>query len=305
MTISIVTGGAGFIGSHIVEKLKRLDHMVVVVDNEYSDNDKFHWRKDTLNVDIDITDYKGLKNAFTGADYVFHLAAEARIGPAIENPVNAVNINTIGTCNVLQCAREVGAKKVLYSSTSSGYGLNEAPNIETQPDDCLNPYSVSKIAGEKLCKMYTDLYGLRTIIFRYFNVFGERAPRKGQYAPVTGIFLRQKASGEPLTIVGDGEQRRDYIYVEDVANANVMAAISNPDDDAYGQVYNVGSGKNYSVNEIASFISDDTINIPPRIGEARNSLANIDKIRKTFAWKPEVDVEQWIKTQLLTKQNLN
>ena len=298
MTISIVTGGAGFIGSHIVEELKRLDHMVVVIDNEYSDNDNFHWRKDTLNVDIDITDYKGLKNAFTGADYVFHLAAEARIGPAIENPVNALNINTIGTCNVLQCAREVGAKKVLYSSTSSGYGLNEAPNIETQPDDCLNPYSVSKIAGEKLCKMYTDLYGLKTIVFRYFNVFGERAPRKGQYAPVTGIFLRQKAAGEPLTIVGDGEQRRDYIYVKDVANANVMAAISNPDDEAYGQVYNVGSGKNYSVNEIASFISDDTINIPPRIGEARNSLANIDKIRKTFAWKPEVDVEEWIKTQL-------
>ena len=298
MTISIVTGGAGFIGSHIVEKLLQLEHMVVVIDNEYSDNDNFHWRKDTLNVNLDITDYKGLKQAFTGADYIFHLAAEARIGPAIENPVNALNINTIGTCNVLQCAREVGAKKVLYSSTSSGYGLNDAPNVETQPDDCLNPYSVSKIAGEKLCKMYTDLYGLKTIVFRYFNVFGERAPRKGQYAPVTGIFLRQKAAGEPLTIVGDGEQRRDYIYVKDVANANIMAAISNPDDDAYGQVYNVGSGKNYSVNEIASFISDDTINIPPRIGEARNSLANIDKIQKTFAWKPEVDVEQWIKTQL-------
>ena len=298
MTISIVTGGAGFIGSHIVEKLKKLDHMVVVIDNEYSDNDHFHWRKDTLNVNIYITDYKALKKAFTGADYIFHCAAEARIGPAIENPVNALNINTIGTCNVLQCAREVKAKKVLYSSTSSGYGLNEAPNVETQPDDCLNPYSVSKIAGEKLCKMYTELYGLNTIIFRYFNVFGERAPRKGQYAPVTGIFLRQKAAGESLTIVGDGEQRRDYIYVKDVANANVMAAISNPDDDAYGQVYNIGSGKNYSVNEIASFISNDTINIPRRIGDARNSLANIDKIKKTFAWKPEVDVEEWIKTQL-------
>ena len=298
MTISIVTGGAGFIGSHIVEKLKRLEHMVVVIDNEYSDNDNFHWRKDTLNVNIDITDYKALKKACTGADYIFHLAAEARIGPAIKNPLNAHHINTMGTCNVLQCAREVGAKKVLYSSTSSGYGLNEAPNIETQPDDCLNPYSVSKVAGEKLCKMYTDLYGLNTIIFRYFNVFGERAPRKGQYAPVTGIFLRQKAAGEPLTIVGDGEQRRDYIYVEDVANANVMAAISNPDDDAYGQVYNIGSGKNYSVNEIASFISDDTINIPPREGEVKTSLANIDKMNKTFAWKPQTDIKDWIQTQL-------
>ena len=298
MTISIVTGGAGFIGSHIVEKLKRLDHMVVVIDNEYSDNDDFHWRKDTLNVNIDITDYKALKKACTGADYIFHCAAEARIGPAIKNPVNAVNINTIGTCNVLQCAREVGAKKVLYSSTSSGYGLNESPNVETQPDDCLNPYSVSKIAGEKLCKMYTDLYGLNTIIFRYFNVFGERAPRKGQYAPVTGIFLRQKAAGEPLTIVGDGEQRRDYIYVKDVANANIMAAISNPDPEACGQVYNVGTGTNYSVNEIAAMISDNTINIPPRIGESRITQANVDKIRKTFGWKSKVKLEDWIKGAL-------
>ena len=297
MTISLVTGGAGFIGSHIVEQLISLGHEVVVVDNEYSDNENFYWRKDTYNVKIDITD-KALKNAFTNVDYVFHLAAEARIGPSIENPVNAVNINTLGTCNVLQCAREAGVKKVMYSSTSSGYGLNTSPNIETQSDDCLNPYSVSKVAGEKICKMYTDLYGLKTVIFRYFNVFGERAPKKGQYAPVIGIFLRQLAAGEKLTIVGDGEQRRDFVYVKDVANANIMAALSNADDEAYGQVYNVGSGKNYSVNDIASFISNDTINIPPRVGEARNSLANIDKIYKTFAWKPQIDVESWIREQL-------
>ena len=298
MTISIVTGGAGFIGSHIVEKLKRLDHMVVVVDNEYSDNDNFHWRKDTLNVNIDITDYKALKKAFTGADYIFHCAAEARIGPAIENPINALNINTIGTCNVLQCAREVKAKKVLYSSTSSGYGLNEAPNVETQPDDCLNPYSVSKIAGEKLCKMYTDLFGLKTVIFRYFNVYGNRQPLRGQYAPVIGIFLRQLAAGEPLTIVGDGEQRRDFVNVQDVCRANIMAAISNPDDEAYGQVYNVGTGKNYSVNEIAKMFNTETTYIPARPGEARISLANADKIYKTFAWKSEVVLEDWIKEAL-------
>jgi len=297
MTISLVTGGAGFIGSHIVEQLISLGHEVVVVDNEYSDNENFYWRKDTYNINIDITD-KALKIAFTDVDYVFHLAAEARIGPSIENPVNAVNINTLGTCNVLQCARDAGVKKVMYSSTSSGYGLNSSPNDETQPDDCLNPYSVSKVAGEKICKMYTDLFGLKTVIFRYFNVFGERAPKKGQYAPVIGIFLRQLAAGEKLTIVGDGEQRRDFVYVKDVANANIMAALSNADDEAYGQVYNVGSGKNYSVNDIASFISNDTINIPPRVGEARNSLANIDKIYKTFAWKPQTDVEVWIREQL-------
>ena len=298
MMKSLVTGGAGFIGSNLVDELVKLGHDVIVIDNEYSDvHEQFYYNDKAEYHNYDIRD-EATRNLYDGVDYVFHLAAEARIQPAVLNPIEAVSINSVGTCTVLQFAREAGVKRVVYSSTSSGYGLNPAPNVEAQPDDCLNPYSVSKIAGEKVCKMYTDLYGLNTLIFRYFNVFGERAPRKGQYAPVTGIFLRQKAAGEPLTIVGDGEQRRDYIYVKDVANANVMAAISNPDDEAYGQVYNVGSGKNYSVNEIASFISDDTINIPPRIGEARNSLANIDKIQKTFAWKPEVDVEQWIKTQL-------
>ena len=170
----------------------------------------------------------------------------------------------------------------MYSSTSSAYGLNDPPNTEDQPEDCLNPYSVSKIAGEKICKMYTDLFDLPTVIFRYFNVFGERAPTKGQYAPVIGIFMRQRAAGEQLTIVGDGEQRRDFVYVKDVARANVMAAISNAEPEAYGQVYNVGTGTNLSVNQIASFISEDVIYLPPRTGEARNSLANIEKIYKTF-----------------------
>ena len=299
MTNSIVTGAAGFIGSHLVEELLKIGHTVTAVDNEYADNDKFHWNDKAYNVRADITDYKSMKGAFAnGQDYVFHCAAESRIGPAIENPVNAVDINVRGTCTVLQCAREAGAKKVMYSSTSSGYGMNPSPNIETQPDDCLNPYSVSKISGEKLCKMYTDLFDLPTVVFRYFNVYGERAPRKGQYAPVIGIFQRQKEAGESLTIVGDGEQRRDFVYVKDVARANIMAAISNPDPEAYGQVYNVGSGVNLSVNDIARFISDDVVYIPPRIGEARNSLANIDKIEKTFGWKPEMSVEQWIRSQL-------
>ena len=299
MTLSLITGGAGFIGSNLADQLLSMGHEVCVVDNEYSDaHDQFYWNKNCYNVNCDVRDYKSLMNCMHNVDYVFHFAAEARIQPAIKNPIEAVSINSLGTCTVLQCAREAGVKKVMYSSTSSGYGLNPSPNVETQPDDCLNPYSVSKVGGEKLCKMYTDLFGLKTVIFRYFNVFGERAPRKGQYAPVIGIFLRQLASGEKLTIVGDGEQRRDFIYVKDVARANIMAAISNADDEAYGQVYNVGSGKNYSVNDIASFISNDTINIPPRIGEARDSLANINKIQKTFAWRPEVNVEQWVKEQI-------
>ncbi len=294
MNKSLVTGAAGFIGSHLVEELLKIGHQVVALDNEYADNDQFYWNDKAINVKGDITDYKFMKNVFSHTDYVFHCAAESRIGTSIENPIRAVDINVKGTCTVLQCARENGVKKVMYSSTSSGYGMNPSPNIETQPDDCLNPYSVSKIAGEKVCKMYTDLFDLPTVIFRYFNVYGERAPRKGQYAPVIGIFQRQKEAGESLTIVGDGEQRRDFVHVKDVARANIMAAISNADEDAYGQVYNIGSGKNYSVNEIASFISDDTINIEPRDGEARETLANIDKVYNTFGWKPDIDVKDWI-----------
>ena len=235
---SLVTGGAGFIGSHIVDTLLDAGHEVIVLDNEYSDNEKFNWNDKVENHVVDICDYESSREYYNGVDYVFHAAAEARIGPAIANPINAVNINCIGTCTVLQCAREAGVKKVMYSSTSSAYGLNDPPNTEDQPEDCLNPYSVSKIAGEKICKMYTDLFDLPTVIFRYFNVFGERAPTKGQYAPVIGIFMRQRAAGEQLTIVGDGEQRRDFVYVKDVARANVMAAISNAEPEAYGQVYN-------------------------------------------------------------------
>ncbi len=143
-----------------------------------------------------------------------------------------------------------------------------------------------------------NLFGLDTVIFRYFNAYGERQPVRGQYAPVIGIFLRQLAAGETLTIVGDGEQRRDFTYVKDIVNANIMAALSNADQEAYGQVYNVGSGVNYSVNEVAAMISGNVKYIPPRLGEARISLANIDKIYKTFAWKPQQNLEEWVMKQI-------
>jgi len=208
-----------------------------------------------------------------------------------------VSINSVGTATVLQCSRESNVRKVLYSSTSSAYGMNHFPNVETQPDDCLNPYSVSKVTGEKLCKMYSDLYGLKTINFRYFNVYGERQPLRGQYAPVVGIFLRQKENEQALTIIGDGEQRRDFTHVSDIVNANIMAAISNTEDEYYGQVYNVGTGKNYSINEIAAFISDNVEYISPRIGETRITLADNSKIKKVFGWEPKVNLKDWIDGQ--------
>ena len=296
---SLVTGGAGFIGSNLVDRLLEMGHEVVVIDNEYSDvHEQFYWNDRAKNYKYDIRDYENTRPLYDGVDYVFHIAAEARIQPAIENPIQAVSINSVGTCTVLQCSREAGVKRLMYSSTSSAYGMNQSPNIETQPDDCLNPYSVSKVNGEQLCKMYTSLYGLPTVCFRYFNVYGERQPLRGQYAPVVGIFLRQRAAGEPLTIVGDGNQRRDFTHVSDVVKANVMAAISNPDSEAFGQVYNVGTGINHSINQIARMISNNFINLPPRPGESRITLANNKKINKIFGWNPSVKLEEWVKKNL-------
>ena len=296
MIKSLVTGGAGFIGSNLVDYLIDRGHQVVCVDNESAEcNDKFYWNDKAINVKGDVTDYKFMKNVFVGAEYVFHLAAEARLQPAIKNPIEAVYKNCVGTTTVLQCAREAGVKRVVYSSTSSGYGYNEPPNVETQPDDCLNPYSVSKIAAEKMCKMYSDLYGLETVVLRYFNVFGERSPTRGQYAPVIGIFQRQRDAGEPLTIVGDGTQRRDFIYVGDVARANYLASLMPGVRDHLGEVFNVGSGVNYSVQEIADAISDNQTYIPKREGEMDTTWSNIDKVNQVIGWKPEVDVLEWIK----------
>ena len=295
---SLVTGGAGFIGSNLVDRLIEMGHEVVVIDNEYSDaHDQFYWNDKAQNYKYDIRDYENTRPLYDGVDYVFHFAAEARIQPAIQNPIEAISINSVGTCTVLQCAREAGVKRVMYSSTSSAYGNNTPPNVETQPDDCLNPYSVSKVNGEKLCKMYTDLFNLPTIIFRYFNVYGERQPLKGQYAPVIGIFLRQRAAGEPLTIVGNGHQRRDFTYVGDICNANILAATTEVNFEAFGQVYNVGTSNNYSVNQVARMISNNTTNIAPRPGETSLSLANNQKLKKTFGWEPTMKLEDWISKQ--------
>ena len=296
---SLVTGGAGFIGSNLVETLLGIGHTVVCVDNESSDaHDKPYWNKNTINICGDIRDYNLMSSCMRDVDYVFHLAAEARIQPAIENPVNAVSVNDLGTATVLQCARENQVKKFMFSSTSAAYGRNKSPNVETQSPDPLNPYSVTKLNGENLCKMYTELFGLPTVIFRYFNVYGPRQPVRGQYAPVLGIFKRQKDAGEPLTIVGDGNQRRDFVHVEDVARANIIAALADLGQDVYGEVYNIGTGKNFSVNEIAEMFMHEKTYIAPRPGEARVSLANNQKMRNTFGWTPTHDLDNWVSQQL-------
>ena len=294
----LVTGGAGFIGSNIVNSLVDAGHGVVVIDNESSDaHEYFHYNDKAKYYKHDICDYDKIKHLFEGVDTVFHCAAEARIQPAIINPLKAVMTNSYGTCSVLQAAREAGVRRVVYSSTSSAYGLvNEIPNVETQPEDCLNPYSVSKVSGEKLCKMYSDLFGLETVVFRYFNVYGENQPTKGQYAPVIGLFLKQLKEDKPLTIVPDGNQRRDFTHVSDVVSANILASTVSLKE--YGQVFNVGTGTNHSVNEIAKMISDKTVMIEPRIGESRETLANVNKTKTSLGWRPKIKLDEWIASQL-------
>ena len=282
----LVTGGAGFIGSHIVGKLLHNNHQVVVIDNESSEaNDAFNWYEDDAeNHVVDIRDFDACRPLFEGVEYVFHLAAHSRIQLAMQRPKDCLETNYFGTYNMLECARQAGVSRFVNSSTSSSYGLlNEPPLQEDMKTDCLNPYSASKVGAETLCQMYYRLHGLRTITLRYFNVYGPRQPLKGIYAPVIGLFEEQKKRGESLTIVGDGEQRRDFTHVSDVVNANICAMMTNYS----GITVNIGSGKNYSVNEVAAFISDDTINIPERPGEARETLADNSRAQKLLSWTPQ------------------
>ena len=291
----LVTGGAGFIGSNLVDALLERGDEVVVVDNESADcHDHFYWNNRALNHKVDINDFNSLRPLFNGVDYVFHLAAEARIQPSLINPLQAVQTNVLGTANVLQASREAGVRRVMYSSTSSAYGLKNTPPLsENMPNDCLNPYSVSKTAGEELCKLYTRLFKLETVTFRYFNVYGLRQPVKGQYAPVLGLFLRQRNAGQQLTVVGDGLQRRDFTDVRDVVRVNMLtAACQNPA--IVGETINVGTGKNHSVLDVAALVGGETTHVPERLGEARITLASTEKMERFLDWKPMRQLEDWV-----------
>ena len=285
----LVTGGAGFIGSHVVSRLLHDGHEVVVIDNESAEaNDAFNWYEDDAeNHVLDIRDIDACRPVFKGVEAVFHLAAQSRIQLAMSNPFDCVQTNVIGTCNMLELSREVGVQRFVNSSTSSCYGLNNTPPlVESMPTDCLNPYSASKVSAEKFCYMYYRLHKLRTITLRYFNVYGPRQPLKGMYAPVIGLFQEQARKGEPLTIVGDGTQRRDFTHVDDVVEANMCALNTN----ISGVAVNIGTGTNYSVNEVAAMISDKVTYIAPRKGEAQETLADNTKAKNMLGWEPTIDL---------------
>jgi UDP-glucose 4-epimerase len=297
---SLVTGGAGFIGSHIVDRLLELGHQVVVIDNESSDgHDDYYWNKNCENHKVDICDFTAIAPLFQGVNYVFHLAAKASVQSSVDNPIPSMMVQVMGTTNVLEASRLNGVEKFVYSSTSAAYGRNNPiPNKEDMRENPLNPYAIGKLSGEQMVKAYYGLYGLKTVAFRYTNVYGERARHVGTYAPVISKFLKSKKLQEPLTIFGDGNQRRDFIHVSDVVNANTLVTYG--ELDKWGEVYNIGYGKNYSIQEIADFIteSENQVFFPARPGEMRETLADISKAKSELTWKPKIDVLDWIRTQL-------
>jgi UDP-glucose 4-epimerase len=289
----LVTGGAGFIGSNLVDKLISLGHDVVCIDDESAEcHEKFYWNDKAQNYKYDICDYDLIAPLFKDIDCVFHVASDARIQPAILNPKKSIQSNAVGTANVLELCRVNKVDRLIYSSTSSAYGKKALlPNQEIQASDPLTPYSSAKVFGENLARVYYNLYGLKTISLRYFNVYGDRQPLKGQYAPVIGLFLKQHEDGKPLTVVGDGSQRRDFTHISDIVQSNILASEVSQ---GFGEVYNIGYGSNHSILDIANMISNDIKFIPPRIGEVQETLASNQKFKDLTGWMPKVSLIEWL-----------
>lgn len=291
----LVTGGAGFIGAHLVNRLLEDGYEVVVIDNESSSSDiDYRWNSNAENHKLDICDYELTRPIYNKVKFVFHLAAQARIQKGIDSPLENFKVNSYGTSVVLQCAKEAGAELVVFSSTSSSYGNNATPNVETQEADCLNPYSVAKINAENICKIYSQSYGIDTIVFRYFNVYGPGQSKTGQYATVIGIFEEKIKMGHNLTITGDGTQRRDFTHVNDAVEANMLALSHIPQSGFKGEVFNIGSGKNYSINEVADLFGGDVEYIEKRPGESMDTLANNDKAKSVLGWIPKVSLTDYV-----------
>lgn len=288
----LVTGGAGFIGSNLVDELVKLGHKVLIID-DLSLGKKEHLNPKARFYKRDVRDYRSIKPLFRGIDCVFHLAAQPRIQPSIINPGESYSNNVLGTFNVLLAAKENKVKKLIYSASSSAYGdQKKLPLKEDMAPNPKNPYALFKYMGEEMCNLFYDLYGLPAVCLRYFNVYGERQSVEGAYSTVIGIFLKQKKGDRPLTIVGNGNQRRDFTYVKDVVAANILAMKSKK---AVRHTINIGSGKNYSVNEVARMIDKNHIFIPPRPGESKVTLADISKAGRLLGWQPKTKLADWLK----------
>lgn len=291
----VVVGGAGFIGSNLVDKLIENENEVIIIDNfTTGKKSNLNPKASVLELDMsDISNYDKIVNCMKGVDTVFMLAAKARVQPSIENPLEYEMNNTIGTLNILKCASDAKVRRFVYSASSSAYGdskiLPLKENFDTNP---MSPYGAQKFYGEVMCKVFAKVYQIQTVSLRYFNVYGERQNIDGAYALVMGIFVHQRLNNQPMTINGDGEQKRDFTYVGDVVNANILAA--NSKKVGNGEVINIGNGDNRSVNQIADMIGGPRINRDP-ILEPNETLADNSLAKKLLNWEPTQKIEDWVK----------
>jgi UDP-glucose 4-epimerase len=295
--ISVVTGGAGFIGSHLVELLLKKKHQVIVLDNlstgRKSNIIKFIKKIKFIKCDISKNGnwIKHLKKA----DYVFHLASLADIVPSIEKPKDYFHSNVTSTLNILEACRKFKIKKIIYAASSSCYGIaKDYPTREDSKIDTQYPYALSKYLGEQLILHWSRIYKINACSLRLFNVYGTRSRTSGTYGAVFGVFLAQKIANKPLTVVGDGTQTRDFTYVTDVAKAFLSAAKNKTKD----VIYNVGSGKTVSINKIVKLMKCKKTLIPSRPGEPFFTFASIKKIKRDLNWKPTISIEKGVKLVL-------
>ena len=291
----LVTGGAGFIGSNLVDQLIDDGNNVFIADN--LSTGKFENVNDDawfdFEIDIAEDDLTGLIED-KGIDTIFHLAANPQVQPSIEDPASFNHTNVTGTLNLLKTAVDTNIKRFVFTSSSATYGdVHITPTDEFHNTDPLSPYGAQKLIGEIYCRQFYKTYGLRSTCLRYFNVYGERQRLDGAYALVMGKFVQQRLNGEPMTIRGDGEQRRDFVYVGDVSRANILAALSENPLASEGTPINIGNGDNRSVNEIADMIGGDRINVDAVL-EPRETLADNNRALNFLDWVPRGDIETWI-----------
>ena len=295
----LVTGGCGFIGSHIVDRLLSDGHDVLVIDNLSTgrkQNLEHHKANRRLRfIKEDVSNLDNIKQHFSGTDKVFHLAALADIVPSIVNPQQYYKSNVTGTFSVVEASRLSGVKKIVYAASSSCYGIADIyPTPETAKIDPQYPYALSKYLGEQIILHWGKVYKLPVISLRLFNVYGTRSRTSGTYGAVFGIFLAQKLKNKPFTVVGDGTQKRDFVYVSDVADAFIKAAAS----DVKNEYFNVGSGNPQSINRIASLLGGEKVYIPKRPGEPDATWADIRNIKKALGWQPTVSFEEGLNNVL-------
>lgn len=287
MAQCIVTGGAGFIGSHLTDRLIADGHSVTVIDNLILGKKEFV-HEDAVFHKADIRDFADIRPSFDGADAVFHLAAEPRLPLSIEDPIGTHEVNVTGTLNVLEAARQAGVKKFVFTSSAAVYGDEPLPIAADVPPNPKSPYGLHKYMGEQYARLYSALYDMDTVCLRYFNVYGPRKLAEGGYPMVIPIFLQFRLDEKPLTITGDGEQTRDYVHVSDVVQANISAWNSGVTD---GSAYNIACSVQTSVNDIAAIIGGETSTIPARKGEVRFMQADIERTKKDLGWEPQVSLQ--------------